>query len=167
MYKFIKFLENVKKFLRIKIKIFYYKLKYGKNLKIGKQLIFEKGFHINMSKDGILEIGDYNYFNNYCSINCHKKITIGDNNLFGENIKIYDHSHVFNTINHNIKKNYSEKIIEVGNNNWICSNVIILEKTKIGSGNVIGAGVVLNKTIDNDYIVKNRNDLQEIKIERR
>ncbi|MBQ8472249.1 MAG: acyltransferase [Bacilli bacterium] len=167
MYIVIKFLENIKKFLRIKIKIFYFKLKYGKRLKIGSHLIFEKRFNINMSKNGKLVIGNNNYFNNDCSINCHNEIVIGDDNLFGENVKMYDHSHVFNTKNYNIKKNYIEKEIKIGNYNWICSNAILLYKTNIGSGNVIGANVVLNSKIDNDYIVKSNDNLEIIKIERR
>lgn len=167
MYKVVKLFENIKKFIRIKLKIFYFKLKYGNRIKIGKHLIFEKRFNVNINKDGILTIGDYNYFNNDCSINCHNKIDIGDNNLFGENIKIYDHSHIFNTSNYNIKKNYSNGCIKIGNNNWFCSNVVLLQKTNIGSGNVISAGIVFNKVLKDDYIVRNEQKLKEDVIERR
>ena len=69
MYKIIKFIENVIKFLKIKTKIMYWKIKYGKRIKIGKNFKFRKGLVINISKNGYLEIGDNNAFNNYCSIN--------------------------------------------------------------------------------------------------
>ena len=144
MYKIIKFFENVIKFFRIKSKILYWKIKYGKNIKIGKNFTFRKRFIINMTKNGILEIGDNNGFNNDCSINCHEKIVIGNDNIFGENVKIYDHNHVFNDKNIDFKRNFKSNTIEIGNENWIGSNVTILSKCKINNRNVVGANVVLN-----------------------
>lgn len=167
MFNIIKFIENVKKFLRIKLKIVYWKLKYGKNIVIGKRLIFEKNFKINMTKNAKLIIGDYNYFNNDCSINCHKKIVIGNNNLFGENVKIYDHSHIFNTKDYNIKKNYYDNQVIIGDKNWICTNAVILNKALIGDGNVIGASVVFNKEIGSNILIKNTNMYEEVNIKRK
>ena len=90
MYNIIKFIENVFRWIKIKISILYWKLKYGKRIKIGRNFRFRKSLIINISKGGHLEIGNNNAFNNYCSINCHKLIKIGNNNMFGENVKIYD-----------------------------------------------------------------------------
>lgn len=148
-----------------KCKILFYKLKYGNQLEIGKNISFRKSFIINISKNGFLKIGDNNFFNNYCSINCHDSITIGDDNLFGENVKIYDHDHVFNDLSKNKKNEFLTSKIEIGNDNWIGSNVIILRKTKIRNKNVIGAGVILNETIGSDRIVKSyrENIVDEIK----
>lgn len=42
-----------------------------------------------------VKIGNSCFFNNGCSINANKSITIGDGTLFGENVKIYDHNHRF------------------------------------------------------------------------
>lgn len=155
MYNICKFLENIVKYFKIKIKIMYWKIKYGKRIKIGKNLHFRKGFIINISKDGYLEIGDNNFFNNYCSINCRKKIIIGNNNLFGENVKIYDHSHVFNNRDMDIKKNFVDGKITIGDNNWIASNVVILKKTDLGSENVIANNVIVNEQYTNNLIIKN------------
>lgn len=167
MYTICNFLENIIKFLRMKIKILYWKLKYGKRIKIGRRISFRKKLIINISKNGYLEIGDNNFFNNYCSINCHKKIKIGNDNLFGENVKIYDHSHIFNDNNVNIRKSYKDREIYIGNGNWFGSNVTLLSKSKIGNKNVVGANVVINEVVENDTLINNVNEHKKEEIIRR
>lgn len=165
MSKIIKLIESIARLFKIKCKIMYWKLKYGKQIKIGKKLRFRKGFIINISKDGYLEIGDNNFFNNYCSINCHKHIEIGNNNLFGENVKIYDHNHVFNNKKLDMKKEFYCHEINIGNNNWIGSGCIILSKAGLGERNVVGAGVVLNKKYKNKILIRRGEQEEKIRYE--
>ncbi len=146
--------EKVFRGIRIFSKLLYYKLKYGRNLKIGKNVHFRKGFIINISGQGKVKIGDNTFFNNYCSINCHNKIIIGKNNLFGESVKIYDHNHVFDDKNVDIEKSFRDGQIIIGDRNWFCSDVIILSKAEVGNNNVFGAGVVINSKYDDSLLVK-------------
>lgn len=157
MYHFIKFFENVMKYIRIEFKIIYWKLKYGNRIKFGKNVRFRKRFQINMSKNGTLIIGDGTSFNNDCSINCHKMIIIGNNNMFGENVKIYDHNHIFNDKKLDMKRSYKEREIYIGNENWFGTNSIILSKAKIGNHNVFSANTVINDIFSNDLLVKSKN----------
>ena len=154
MYYIIKIIAKIVVFMTMKFKIFYWKLKYGKRLKVGKNLKFRKRFNINIQDNGYVEIGDNNFFNNDCSINCHKEIIIGNNNLFGENVKIYDHNHIFNNKAIDMSKSFKENTVIIGNNNWFGTNSIILSKTLVGNYNVIAAGVVLNYKIDNENLIK-------------
>lgn len=93
--------------------------------------------------DGIVRIGDGCFFNNYVSINCRCKITIGDNCLLGENVYIYDHNHEFK--NDGLIKNQGFSLGEViiGDNVWIGSNTVILPGTKIEDNVVVAAGSVV------------------------
>ena len=159
MYSIIKFFENGCKYLKIKIKIFYWKIKYGKKIKIGKNLRFRKSMIINISKTGYLEIGNNNAFNNFCSINCHKRIKIGNDNMFGENVKIYDHNHVFNNKKIDIRKEYYDNDVIIGNHNWLASDVTLLSKAKIGDYNVVGTKAIINHKIDDENIIKNTNTI--------
>ena len=158
LYYLFKGIEYIGNFIRMKSKILYWKLKYGKRIKIGKHLKFRKRFHINITNEGYLEIGNNNFFNNDCSINCHEKIIIGNDNLFGENVRTYDHNHVFNNKNIDMKKNFTTNVIEIGNCNWICTNVVILKQAKIGNYNVIGAGKIVSRKYDDDNIIKTIED---------
>lgn len=154
MYSFFLIVEKISRRLNNYSKKAFYKIKYGKRLKIGKGVCFRKGFTINISKNGSLEIGSNTFFNNYCSINCREKIIIGKNNLFGENVRIYDHNHVFNDKRINIKKVFRTKQIIIGDRNWFGSNVVILGGVKIGSYNVFSAGIIIKDEYGSENIVR-------------
>lgn len=154
MYTFFTTLGKVTKGVKTACKLMFYKVKYGNRLKVGKNVKFRKGFIINISKNGRLVIGEGTFFNNYCSINCHEKIVIGKNNLFGEGVKIYDHNHVFNDKSINMKKAYKRNPVIIGDRNWFGSNVVILSKARIGDNNVFGANTVINSEYSSDNIVK-------------
>lgn len=171
MYQFFSMTEKAAKGINEACKLLFYKAKYGKRLKVGKNVRFRKGFIINISKNGRLEIGNGTFFNNYCSINCHNRIVIGKNNLFGEGVKIYDHNHVFNDKSVDMKKTFRRGSIKIGDRNWFGSNVVILSKAKIGDNNVFGANVVVNSEYGSDNLVKadGKLDVEKIryKVERR
>jgi len=126
---------------------------------MGKSLNFRKRFNVLIDKSGKLIIGDYCFFNNDCSINCLGNIKIGDSCLFGENIKMYDHNHIFNDINKNIKdQGYEIGSIKIGDNCWIGSNVTILSNVIIGDNVVIGANCLIYKSIPSNSIIRSQNN---------
>lgn len=133
------------------------KIKYGRKIKIGKKVIFRKGTNITIEKNGILEIGNNTFFNKGCSINCMNRIVIGNNNLFGENVKFYDHDHKINSKYRSHKFNYGN--ISIGDNNWIGSNSIILRKTNIGNGNVFSCNSIINDTVTNNKLIKIKSEI--------
>ena len=135
----------------------YLKLKYRKQLscKITK-ILFRSENKITILEKGSLKFNNSCFFNYGCHIFCMGKITIGENCIFGENVKIYDHNHIYNQKNKLIyQSGFKIKDIEIGNNCWIGSNVVILAGTKIGDNCVIGAGCVINGVIADNSIVKN------------
>lgn len=85
--------------------------------------------------------------NNDVSINCGEKISIGDNCLFAENVKVYDHDHYFKYNDFIRNQGLKYKSIEIGNNVWVGSNITISKGVKIGNN------VVIRKDILDDTIV--------------
>lgn len=149
------------------IKIYFYKLIYGKRLKIGKNVSFRKGFSIIIEKNGYVEIGDGCFFNNYCSVNSHQSIIIGKNCLFGENVKIYDHNHIFKFKDELIKhQGFKTNNVKINDNCWIGSNVVILKGVEIGKHSVIAAGEVVKNNIKGEKIFINSNE-ETIRLEKR
>lgn len=73
------------------------KFKY-KGCKFGKKIYIKSGFRVSLENGAVLEIGDRTFFNYDCSITALNRITIGEDCLFGEAVKIYDHNHVFKHI---------------------------------------------------------------------
>lgn len=110
-----------------------------------------------------LKIGKNVHFNNGCILTCRKNIIIGDNCSVGPNVMIFDHDHDYKS-NH-CESEYTCCDIEIGDNVWIGSNVIILKGSKIGSNCVIGAGTVVKELIPDNSLVysKKNNIIKQIK----
>lgn len=116
---------------------------------------FRRNCMIALAEGGLLKIGEDNFFNNGCSITCMNSVEIGIGNLFGEDVKIYDHNHIYTKIEVPIRKQgFSMKPITIGNNCWIGSNCIILGGVAIGDNVVIGANNLIYKSIPSNSIIK-------------
>lgn len=122
-----------------------------------------KNVSFYIQEDGVLSIGGTVFFNENCTIACRKKITIGDNCLFGPNVCIYDHDHMLSE-NHVIERNtYKTSPVIIGNNVWIGAGSIILKGSQIGNNVIIGAGSVISGIIPDNVICvqKRENTLKE------
>lgn len=152
-------LEKVRKRIKSIFKIIGWKIMYQKDFSIGTGTVFYPLSHIIIEKNGKIKIGKNCFFNRNCSLNSLDEINIGNDCIFGESVKIYDHNHGFSNMNILIRKqNYKMSEITIGNNCWFGSNVIILAGTTIGDNCVIGAGVVLSGNIPSNSVIKNKNN---------
>ena len=139
----------------------FYKLIYGRRLKIGKNTTWRRQLSIMISKEGRVEIGKNCFFNNYCAVNSCNLVTIGDNTLLGEGVKIYDHNHRFSDPDLPVEKQgFSVGAVSIGKDCWIGSNVTILKGAVIGDRCVIGAGAVVSGNIPSGTLVRVENTLK-------
>ena len=135
----------------------FYKLIYGKKLKIGRSVTWRNNFNVMIAETGMVEIGDNCFFNNGCSINANELVRIGQGTLFGENVKIYDHNHRFRDSNKSIKQQgFSNGEVIIGNHCWIGSNVVVLKGSKIGDNCVIGAGCIVSGVVESNSLLKKK-----------
>ena len=152
----MKIINKIKSLLNILI----IKLIYKDKISIGKKLGILKGFNLVIGKGASIKIGNGVFFNNYCSINSLGYIEIGDNCIFGEGVKVYDHNHLYNKEYEPIKnQGFSIGNVKIGDNCWIGSNVTILNNVSIGNNVIIGANCLIHKSIPDSCIVKNNNSL--------
>jgi acetyltransferase-like isoleucine patch superfamily enzyme len=112
--------------------------------------------------DATLIIGERTFFNNHCSVNCLGYIEIGENVMFGEGVKIYDHNHAYSYKNSvlNVEKDkFTIGKVVIGSNTWIGSNVTILNNVEIGENVIIGANCLIYKSVPSNSIVKHAENL--------
>ena len=117
---------------------------------IGKNVSFRNYIHVIVQNESSLEIQKNVFFNNHCSINCLQSISIGENTLFGENVKLYDHNHSYERTEDALVVSHSEFTtapVIIGKNCWLGSNVVVLKGVTIGDNCIIGAGCVVHKDI--------------------
>ena len=89
------------------------------------------------------------YINHNVSIECFKRIEIGNNVCISDNVQIRDSD------NHLIKgkEQESTKPIVIKDNVWIGMGAIILKGVTIGEGAIIAAGAVVNKDVQPHTLV--------------
>lgn len=139
--------------LKALLKILFYKIIFFNKIKIGNNFTFRNNFSL-LADGGKIIIGNNVFFNNNCSIVSHGKISIDDNCIFGENVKIYDNNHRFNNFNMNVKEQgFSIGEIKIGKNCWLANNVIVLKGAEIGDNVLIGAGCIIKEKIPSNTIV--------------
>lgn len=129
---------------------------------LGKDISFRNYIHVIVQNGGSLIIKDNVFFNNQCSINCLESIIIGENTLFGENVKLYDHNHSYERNESGLKVSHSDFTtapIVIGKNCWLGSNVVVLKGVTIGDNVIIGAGCVIYKNIPANSTVINHQNL--------
>lgn len=114
-------------------------------------------FNLTTGKQAEVIIHNKVFFNNNCSINCLKKIEIGENTLFGENVRLYDHNHKYDSIQV-YHQEFTTDSITIGKNCWLGSNVVVLKGVTIGNNCVIGAGCVVYKDVPKNTILINNQD---------
>lgn len=136
------------------------KLGYGKRFQVGRNVVVRHGFTVRMEDrlDSCVQIGSGTFFNDGCMLNSTSSIEIGDNCLFGQGVKIYDHDHEFSaeTI---FPSSFLSSPVVIGNGCWIGSNVVILKGVTIGDNVIIGAGAVVSKSVPDNSVVIAKQDI--------
>lgn len=161
----IKKLYNLYRNLRSKYSVAIYKLIYGNAFMVQKDLYVQKDFLVTIEEKGKIKIGQRVFFNNGCSLNSLCGISIEDDCIFGENVKIYDHNHIYTSGNVPInEQGFTMDQVVVGRNTWVASNVTILKGIHIGARCVIGANCVVYKDVPDDTLVTSENKLTIRKI---
>lgn len=130
---------------------------------IGSDFDTRNSVHIIVDNNAILEIGNHVFMNNFCSVNCLEHVSIGDNTLFGENVKIYDHNHQYKRTENNLNVSPSEFTkapVIIGKNCWLGSNVTVLKGVTIGDNCIIGAGCTVYNDIPANSTVVHQQDLK-------
>ena len=101
---------------------------------------------VKANKNASIIIGNHVFFNRNCTVCASENIRIDDNCIFGPNVCIYDHNHLFDYcgVKHD---EYKTSPIYIMHDCWIGANVTVLKGVTIGECSIIGAGVVLKENV--------------------
>ena len=116
----------------------------------GKLILKKCGKKVNIEKGAIFssscELGDYSGI----GINAYVSgAIIGNHVMMGPNCCIYSFNHRHDRIDIPMDSQGAEeeKVVIIGDDVWIGSNVVILPGVKIGKGSIIGAGTIVTKDV--------------------
>ena len=118
----------------------------------GKNAFFEPPIHVEYGFN--TRFGDNFYMNFDCQLLDVAPITIGNNVMFGPRVTVATPCHPL-VADERIAHEYADgfhdweyaKPVEIGNNVWIASGVIVCGGVKIGDNSVIAAGSVVTRDV--------------------
>ncbi|MCR5207733.1 MAG: acyltransferase [Eubacterium sp.] len=100
-----------------------------------------------------LEIGDNVGIAANAFISVRGSVKIGDNTIFGPDVKLFSENHIFEDTETPIYLQGATRLgIEIGEDCWLGAGVTVLDGVKIGKGCVIAAGAVVTKDVP-DYSI--------------
>jgi len=147
------YLIILSKVFRTPIKLRFPKIEAGFSLYIKKGAKLDLN-NLNSRKNlnviingGELSFGKNCFVNNNCSFNCLEKISVGDDTIFGESVKVYDHNHMIGDGYLVDKNNFLTSPVTIGKNCWFGSNVVILKGVNITDKVIVGANSTVHKSI--------------------
>lgn len=95
-----------------------------------------------------LTIGQGTYIGRRAVIGCNEKVTIGQDCLLAENVRIQDTDHNFSNVSIPVnQQGITTAPVTIGNDVWIGFGVVITKGVTIGDGCVIGANSVVTRDI--------------------
>lgn len=101
--------------IRSLVKVLLYRILLGGGFVFQFDSTFRRNFGVYLGKGARIMVGHNVFFNRGCSINCLESVEIGDNCIFGENVKIYDQNHRFADRNEIIRnQGYSIAPVKIG-----------------------------------------------------
>ena len=147
---FVKHIIRLKNTMVRHLKILSLKIQYGNQIKLEK-FHFRDGFHVYIENNGVLKVGRGCFFNVGCSITVRKKVSIGSNCIFGENVKILGKSVIKSEaelFNSKLEKVIVEEKVLIENS--VVENSVVLKNCKIKDYSIIK-----NQTIAENLVIEN------------
>jgi acetyltransferase-like isoleucine patch superfamily enzyme len=126
---------------------------------IAENVTINQSNFITVKNNAKLSIGKNTYITR-ATISCLGEISIGENCILGEGMKIFDHNHKYTKDPFSVSKtDFNIGKVKMGNNVWTGANVIILKDVTIGDNVILGAGCVIYKDVPPDSIVVGKQNI--------
>ncbi|STD54099.1 Putative acetyltransferase SACOL2570 [Empedobacter falsenii] len=136
----------------------FYDISSSAHINIEENVTINESNYLTIKKDAKFSIGKNTYITR-ATISCLGEITIGENCILGEGMKLFDHNHQYTKEPFSVSKtDFNIGFIKIGNNVWTGANVVILKDVTIGANVIIGAGCVIHKDVPSNSIIVNKQE---------
>ena len=139
---------------------FYYDISFSAKITIAENVTINESNYLTIKNNAQFSVGKNTYITR-ATISCLGEISIGENCILGEGMKLFDHNHQYSKNPFSVSKTeFNIGFIKIGNNVWTGANVVILKDVTIGDNVIIGAGCVVHKDVPaNSIIINQQNHL--------
>ncbi|MDM1062249.1 acyltransferase [Empedobacter falsenii] len=137
---------------------YYYDISPKAIIEIEDKVTMNESNYLTIKSDAKFFVGKNTYITR-ATISCLGEITIGENCILGEGMKLFDHNHQYTKEPFSVSKtDFNIGFIKIGNNVWTGANVVILKDVTIGDNVIIGAGCVIHKDVPSNSIIVNKQE---------
>ena len=130
----------------------------GGSLHIGKNFKMRGGSMLRVRKGANVRIGNNFGMGDRNIITCYESVEIGDNVMFGPDVKVYDQDHDFRAPGGIAAGKYRTAPVKIGNNVWIGANCVILRGTEIGDNCVVAAGSIIKGVFEKNQMIHQKKE---------
>lgn len=128
--------------------------KHSGSIKLGDKISIFKDSLLDTGQNGCITVGDHSSIHHHCILKAYLgNISIGSGVMIAANCALYSYNHEFRLGTPMRQQPLRSKSgIQIGNEAWLGTGVIVLDGANIGNGAVIGAGSVVTGTIPDNAI---------------
>lgn len=120
------------------------------------------GANVFVGEGAILTIGNNFSASHDLKLHCRKRITIGEDNMWSNNIIVMDNDgHCIYDESGNLANKNKEVVF--GNHVWVACRCTIMKGSRIPDGCIIGADSLVNKSLHEENTVYAGNPIRQIK----
>lgn len=115
-------------------------------VRIGRDVLFYPGIHLETQGEGIIEIGDGVVLSRGVHIVAFERVVLGDGAMVGEYASIRDANHRLDANSLRDSGHDSAPVI-VGRNAWVGRGAAVLKGVSLGDSCVVGANAVVTRDV--------------------
>lgn len=117
----------------------------GGSCRIGAGVYLSRGCLLQINSAAELVVEEGVFFNENSRVVAQEAIHIGANTLFGPNVCVYDHNHIFSK--QGVQADLTSNPISIGSNCWIAANSLITSGVEVVDRCLIGGGSVVTRPL--------------------
>lgn len=119
----------------------------GAVCEIGSGVYLSRGCLLQVNEGALLSVGSGVYLNENVRIIVQEKVIIGSETLFGPNVCVYDHDHVFDS--EGVHAELRSAPVSIGERCWIGANALVTRGSTLSDRVCVGGGAVVVQSLDN------------------
>lgn len=114
---------------------------------IGSGVYLSRGCLLQANEGARLSVASGVFFNENVRVVVQERVEIGEDTLFGPNVCVYDHDHVFDV--DGVHDELKSSPVYIGERCWIGSNALVTRGVTVAERVCIGGGSVVTRSLLN------------------
>ena len=117
----------------------------GAVCEVGSGVYLSRGCLLQVNEGARLSIGPRAFFNENVRVIAQERVEIGSGTLFGPNVCVYDHDHIFDT--DGVHAGLRSAPTSIGERCWIGANALVTRGVSVAGRICVGGGSVVTRPL--------------------